>query len=127
MKRLILICLLAPLAALASGPFTSLHPEEALPDAVERPSSDPYTGFISKVQEELHALGFDAGPVNGDLNAKTQAALAQFQLSRTIPAGGQLDDQTLQALGVERQSESAAAGGEATGGTEAGGGTESGG
>ena len=127
MKRLILICLLAPLGAIAAGPFTSLHPEEALPDAVEQPSPDPYTGFISKVQEELHALGFDAGPVNGDLNAKTQAALAQFQLSRTIPAGGQLDDQTLAELGVERQSESAAAGGEATGGTEAGGSTESGG
>jgi peptidoglycan hydrolase-like protein with peptidoglycan-binding domain len=127
MKRLILTCLLAPLGAFASGPFTSLHPEEHLPDAVEQPSSDPYSGFISKVQEKLHALGFDPGPVNGDLNAKTQAALAQFQLSRTIPAGAQLDDVTLQELGVERQSESAAAGGEATGGTEAGGSTESGG
>lgn len=126
MRRLILIGLLAPLGAIAAGPFTSLHPEEALPDAVEQPSSDPYTGFIGKVQEELHALGFDAGPINGDLNAKTQAALAQFQLSRTIPAGGQLDEQTLAELGVERQSESAAAGG-ATGGTEAGGSTESGG
>jgi peptidoglycan hydrolase-like protein with peptidoglycan-binding domain len=111
MKRLILLCLLAPLGALASGPFTSLHPEEHLPDAVEQPSSDPYTGFISKVQEKLRALGFDPGPVNGDLNAKTQAALAQFQLSRTIPAGAQLDDVTLQELGVERQSESAATGG----------------
>jgi peptidoglycan hydrolase-like protein with peptidoglycan-binding domain len=127
MKRLIMIWLLAPVAALASGPFTSLHPEEHLPDAVEQPSSDPYTGFISKVQEKLHALGFDPGPVNGDLNAKTQAALAQFQLSRTIPAGAQLDDLTLQELGVERPSESAAAGGEATGGTEAGGSTEGGG
>lgn len=116
MKRLILLCLLAPLAALASGPFTSLHPEEHLPDAVEQPSSDPYTGFISKVQEELQALGFDPGPVNGDLNAKTQAAIAQFQLSRVIPAGGQLDELTLQELGVERPSESAAADGAAAGG-----------
>ena len=113
MKRLVLLCLLAPLSALASGPFTSLHPEEHLPDAVEQPSSDPYTGFISKVQEKLHALGFDPGPVNGDLNAKTQAALAQFQLSRTVPAGGQLDDQTLAELGVAR--DDAAAGASAAG------------
>jgi peptidoglycan hydrolase-like protein with peptidoglycan-binding domain len=111
MKRLLLICLLAPVGALASGPFTALHPEEFHPDAVVQPSPDDYSGFISQVQEKLVQLGFDAGPVNGDLNAKTQAALAQFQLSRTIPAGGQLDDLTLQELGVERQSPSAAAGG----------------
>jgi hypothetical protein len=85
MKRLILICLLAPLGALAS--------------------SDPYTGFIREVQEKLHALGFDAGPANGDFGAETQAALAQFQLSRTIPASGQLDDETLQELGLERNEE----------------------
>jgi peptidoglycan hydrolase-like protein with peptidoglycan-binding domain len=111
MKRLILICLLAPVGALASGPFTALHPEEFHPDTTVQPSPDEYSGFISQVQQKLLELGFDAGPVNGDLNAKTQAALAQFQLSRVIPAGGQLDDLTLQELGVERQSESAATGG----------------
>ena len=102
MKRLILICLFVPLGALASGPFTALHPEEHEPDPAELSSADPYTGFISEVQEKLRALGFDAGPVNGDFGTKTQAALAQFQLSRTIPASGQLDDETLQQLGVSR-------------------------
>jgi peptidoglycan hydrolase-like protein with peptidoglycan-binding domain len=102
MKRLILICLFAPLGALASGPFTALHPEEHEPDPAGQSSADPYTGFISEVQEKLRALGFDAGPVNGDFGTKTQAALAQFQLSRTIPASGQLDDETLQQLGVNR-------------------------
>ena len=97
------------------------------PGAVAQSADHPYKTFISEVQEKLRGLGFDPGPTNGDLGFDTQAALAQFQLSRTIPAGGQLDDLTLQELGVERQSESAAAGGEAPGGTEAGGGTESGG
>ena len=59
--------------------------------------------MISRVQEKLLELGFDAGPVNGDLGEKTQAALAQFQLSRIIPAGGQLDDRTLAELGIERE------------------------
>ena len=68
----------------------------------ENPSPDEFTGFISQVQERLGALGFYAGPVNGDFGAKTQAALAQFQLSRLIPASGQLDDETLRELGVER-------------------------
>jgi len=65
-------------------------------------AADPFAGFISRVQEELRALGFDAGPVNGDFGTKTQAALAQFQLSRAIPASGQLDDPTLAELGIKR-------------------------
>ncbi len=114
MKRLILICVLAPLGAFASEPFTSLHPEEAIPDAVGQPSPDAYSGFIGQVQEKLHALGFDAGPVNGDFGTKTQAALAQFQLSRIIPASGALDDLTLAELGVARPEEGAAVGATAT-------------
>lgn len=94
-----------------AGTLTSLHPEEAIPDPPERASQWAYGGFISRVQEQLRALGFDAGPVNGDFGEKTQAALAQFQLSRTIPASGQLDDQTLAELGVSRaEAESAASG-----------------
>lgn len=104
MKRALVVTLLWPVAAMASGPFTSLHPEDHLPDAVEQPSPDPFTGFISDVQAKLKELGFDAGPVNGDFGAKTQAALAQFQLSRTIPASGQLDDETLSELGISRPS-----------------------
>lgn len=62
------------------------------------------------MQEKLRELGFDAGPVNGDFGSKTQAALAQFQLSRAIPASGQLDDQTLAELGVKRDEPQASAG-----------------
>ena len=116
MKRLLFLLLLLPLGSLASG----VHPEEDHPDPVAQASADPYTGFISQVQEKLRELGFDAGPVNGDFGTKTQAALAQFQLSRTIPAGGQLDDLTLEELGVARQQESAAVGATATEDSEAG-------
>lgn len=116
MKRLLFLLLLLPLGSLASG----VHPEEDHPDPVGQASSDPYTGFISQVQEKLRELGFDAGPVNGDFGTKTQAALAQFQLSRTIPAGGQLDDLTLEELGVKREQDSAAVGATATEESEAG-------
>jgi peptidoglycan hydrolase-like protein with peptidoglycan-binding domain len=54
------------------------------------------------VQEKLRERGFYAGPINGDIGPNTQAALAQFQLSIPLPASGQLDDQTLAALGIER-------------------------
>ena len=111
MRRLILVLLFAPLAALASGPFTSLHPEEFVPPTADTGAPHVYQDFISEVQAKLNALGFDAGKPNGDFGAKTQAALAQFQLSRTIPAGGQLDDLTLHELGLQRPVVNAAAGG----------------
>ena len=113
MKRLFIALLVFPLSALASGPFTSLHPEEHEPDPAGQASTDPFTDYISQVQEKLRQLGFDAGPVNGDFGFKTQAALAQFQLSLNIPASGQLDDQTLDELGMQRPEISAAAGGSA--------------
>jgi peptidoglycan hydrolase-like protein with peptidoglycan-binding domain len=98
--------LLASAMLLAQGAFatglTSLHPEEAIPDPAKPVEAGEYSDLISQVQEKLNARGFDAGPVNGDWNEKTQAALAQFQLSLLLPAGGQLDEQTLMELGVER-------------------------
>jgi localization factor PodJL len=94
--------LLIPPGAGAASAFTSLHPEEAHADPTERASEHPYSGLIKRVQERLRALGFDAGPPNGDFGEKTQAALAQFQLSVTLPASGQLDAPTLDALGVKR-------------------------
>lgn len=100
--RVLAVALMVPLGTIAADPFTSLHPEEAYPNPTAQVTPDPYSGFISKVQEKLRELGFDAGPVNGDFGGKTQAALAQFQLSRAIPASGQLDDQTLAELGVKR-------------------------
>jgi len=105
LRTLFLIALLAPVAGHAVGTdaFSSLHPEEAIPDPVGTSAPSPYDGLISRVQEKLLELGFDAGPVNGDLSEKTQAALAQFQLSRVIPAGGQLDDRTLAELGIQRE------------------------
>jgi peptidoglycan hydrolase-like protein with peptidoglycan-binding domain len=100
---LLLAPLLAPFGTLGAGAFTSLHPEEAYPDPVAQPSADPYSGFITSVQEKLRELGFDAGPPNGDFGAKTQTALGQFQLSRGLAVSGQLDDQTLDELGVRRE------------------------
>jgi peptidoglycan hydrolase-like protein with peptidoglycan-binding domain len=111
MRRLILILLCAPLAASASGPFTSLHPEQFVPPTADTGGPGLHESFISQLQAKLNALGFYAGEPNGDFGGKTQAALAQFQLSRAIPAGGQLDDRTLDELGLQRPQPNPAAGG----------------
>ena len=96
------LVLSAPLAA-GAGEFTDIHPEGAYPDPAQSASTDPYTGFISRVQERLRQLGFDAGPSNGEFGAKTQAALGQFQLANGLPVSGQLDDRTLGVLDVARE------------------------
>jgi len=93
----------ASLPALPGNPVGAMHPEESIPDNLPRiTSSGPYDEFIKQVQQKLHEQRFDAGPVNGDFGAKTQAALAQFQLANLLPASGTLDEETLRALGVER-------------------------
>jgi len=99
--RTLVFSLLMPVAASANA-LTSLHPEEAYPDDEPRLTSPgDYSELFRQVQERLLALGFDAGEVNGDFGLKTQAALAQFQLARGLPAGGALDQRTLNELGVD--------------------------
>ncbi|HUG77656.1 MAG TPA: peptidoglycan-binding domain-containing protein [Burkholderiales bacterium] len=71
--------------------------------------------LIRKVQQELNAKGYDAGPVDGQWGPLTQRAVQNFQQSQDkLQASGQLDQQTLTALGVEMQG-AAATGGSASG------------
>jgi peptidoglycan hydrolase-like protein with peptidoglycan-binding domain len=102
------VMLVTPVAAIAVDALTSLHPEEAYPDNTRQVSPDRYTDLTKSVQRKLHELGFNAGPVNGEFDSKTQAALAQFQLSRTLPVSGMLDDRTLGELGIERDAQASA-------------------
>jgi len=102
-RFLLTAALLGPAGVLAAAenPPEAKQPPEAQ-QATQVPA-DPYVDLNKQVQEKLQALGFYTGPVNGDFGPYTQAALAQFQLSVPVPASGMLDDQTLAALGMERE------------------------
>jgi peptidoglycan hydrolase-like protein with peptidoglycan-binding domain len=63
---------------------------------------------IKQVQQKLKDQGHDAGPVDGVMGPKTQAALKEFQSAKGLKDSGQLDRETMAALGV---SGSASAGG----------------
>jgi hypothetical protein len=56
---------------------------------------------IREVQEKLNEMGHDAGPADGVWGPQTQAAIKNFQQEKQIEATGQLDQQTLNELGVE--------------------------
>ena len=100
-RILLAVAAFVPASALADGALTTLHPEATYPDNLREVAPGPYTERVKSVQRKLHASGFDAGPVNGEIDAKSQAAIAQFQLSRQLPASGMLDAATLAELEVD--------------------------
>jgi peptidoglycan hydrolase-like protein with peptidoglycan-binding domain len=61
--------------------------------------------MVRRVQQTLNNRGFDAGPVNGVLGASTRAALKRFQQGENLEASGDLNAQTLAALGIPEEQE----------------------
>ena len=54
---------------------------------------------IRQVQVALQKKGFDPGPIDGILGTRTTQAVRSFQEFYGIKASGQIDNQTLYALG----------------------------
>jgi peptidoglycan hydrolase-like protein with peptidoglycan-binding domain len=56
---------------------------------------------LKLIQERLRTEGVYAGPVDGELNAQTEAALRQYQQKRGLPVSGAADEATLKQLQIE--------------------------
>jgi sporulation protein YlmC with PRC-barrel domain len=56
---------------------------------------------IRKVQQKLNQQGFHAGQVNGKWSSETQNAISNFQQMKGLKTTGQLDERTLDQLGLE--------------------------
>jgi peptidoglycan hydrolase-like protein with peptidoglycan-binding domain len=56
---------------------------------------------LKLVQERLQAEGVYAGPVDGEMNAQTEAALRAYQAKQGLPASGAADEATLKQLQLE--------------------------
>ena len=54
---------------------------------------------VREIQAALKARGYDPGPVDNIMGSQTKAALVKFQKDNGLPIG-QLDFETLRALGV---------------------------
>ena len=74
---------------------------------------------IRKIQQKLNQQGFHAGQVDGKWSSETQAAIRNFQQSKGMKVSGQLDELTLDELGLEadefRQKAKSASGSGSTG------------
>jgi peptidoglycan hydrolase-like protein with peptidoglycan-binding domain len=55
---------------------------------------------VKEAQQALKRQGFDPGPADGVMGAKTQQALHDFQKSKNLKTTGRLDDETAAALGI---------------------------
>jgi peptidoglycan hydrolase-like protein with peptidoglycan-binding domain len=90
------------LAALAAAGMASASAAEAL-------FVDAQT--VRQVQKTLNDRGFRTGGIDGRMGPQTQAALVNFQKAERLQPTGQLNRQTLVALGVQK-AEGAASGDE---------------
>ncbi len=96
--------------AIATIAAVSLLAGATLPAAAQQPSQGQQTlnmdavpnldqEAIKKVQDALKSKGFDPGPIDGVVGPRTREAVRRFQDSYGIKADGQIDNQTLYALG----------------------------
>jgi peptidoglycan hydrolase-like protein with peptidoglycan-binding domain len=63
--------------------------------------ADAESATIRQAQERLISEGFNPGAVDGRLGQQTRQGLKDFQQSRGLEPSGQLDPQTIAALGLD--------------------------
>ena len=64
------------------------------------PGEESNTTTVREAQQALKDQGFNVGSVDGQMGPTTESALRNFQQSKKLPQTGNLDQQTLSALGV---------------------------
>ena len=57
--------------------------------------------LVQSVQQALKDDGFYYGEVNGDMNANLTAAIRRYQIRNGLQVTGELNDETLQSLGIK--------------------------
>ena len=62
--------------------------------------------LVRSAQQALKQKGFDVGSVDGEMGPNTESAIRNFQQSHGLTQSGNLDQQTLSALGVEQNGNS---------------------
>ncbi len=55
---------------------------------------------VARAQARLRVLGYDAGPPDGAVGPKTLSAIRRFQADKGLKVSGQLDPETVRALGI---------------------------
>ena len=80
------------------GPFFYDYPYGY--DQYYNDNTGDYSQIVIAVQQQLTQLGYYHGPVDGSIGPETEGAIRWFQSVDNLPVTGQIDDQTLRALGI---------------------------
>jgi peptidoglycan hydrolase-like protein with peptidoglycan-binding domain len=114
---------LATIIAVSAAALPALAQQTGSPSQLNRQpqaqprqtaAADTDRDQIRQVQQALDQKGFKAGRADGVLGARTKQALQDFQTRQKLQANGQLDQQTLAALGVSTNSQSSGQNGAAS-------------
>jgi len=99
-----LVVLVGGCAAWGTGvvPPSRANGEATAPNTRLRSSAPVATNVVVAAQTALSRYGYDPGPADGRFTSSTKEAVLQFQQARGIRATGELDSQTVAALGLER-------------------------
>lgn len=81
-------------------PPSRANGEATAPNSRLRSSAPVDTSVVQAAQIALSRHGYDPGPANGTFSSSTKDAVLQFQQARGLRATGELDSQTVAALGV---------------------------
>ena len=83
----------------AQGPVVEAPPAAPVIACAEIPL--PGSARIRWAQENLNALGFDCGAVDGLAGPRTEACVQAFQRTNRLPDSGYLDPETRRALACQ--------------------------
>ena len=83
-------------------PPSRANGEATAPNTRLRSSAPVDANIVLSAQMALSRYGYDPGPADGTFNPSTKDAVVQFQQARGIRTTGELDSQTMSALGIGR-------------------------
>ena len=97
MKKSLIAIAVSSLGLISAGAFAQSS-ESLGRQTTQQSAQGPET--VKRVQEALVMEGYDPGRVDGEFDRRTEQALKQAQQDMSLAPTGQLDQQTLAALGV---------------------------
>jgi len=99
-----MVVLIGGCAAWGTGvvPPSRANGEATAPNTRLRSSAPVATNVVLAAQTALSRYGYDPGPMDGTFTPSTKEAVLQFQQARGIKTTGELDSQTVAALGIAR-------------------------
>ena len=97
-----MIVLVGGCAMTGAVPPSRANGEATAPNSRLRSSAPVDTTVVTAAQRALSRYGYDPGPADGVFNTSTKDAVLQFQQARGMRQTGELDSQTVAALGIAR-------------------------